>query len=295
LDDEAPLEALSNALAPKSAGEISSNFPKATQFVRLLSLGCAAMERRAVRKSTLSWLSLPTWAAVSARRRDDVLVESGGKLSKHWQAVVAKNQHVAPAATAFPALLRAAVDALATVASDAQSRLFVGSVLALLVDVESQLATRRFAWLVIDASRILPAAHVALLADATNAADASLDLLRRHFAALRQCHAAPIDAFRGAEFTADEVDARHSTSIRRLQRAAFARLQSLPAAIASDITVKDALTDIALGNSSRIDQRKSLTALLEALDSESLAVLARDALLLDDDDCQRYRRRRAPC
>jgi intron-binding protein aquarius len=163
------------------------------------------------------------------------------------------------------------------------SRLFVGSVLALLVDVESQLATRRFAWLVIDASRILPAAHVALLADAANAADASLDLLRRHLAALRQCHAAPIDAFRGAEFTADEVDARHSTSIRRLQRAAFARLQSLPAAIASDITVKDALTDIALGNASRVDQRKSLTALLDSLDSESLALLARDALLLDDD------------
>jgi intron-binding protein aquarius len=282
--EESALNALSGALAATSADDVATNIPRAIAFVRFLSLGCAAMERRTVRKATLHWLSLPTWASVGERRREAAFVESGGKLSKHWQAAVAKKQHLSPAAAAVPALLRAAINALATVSTDAQSRLFVASVLALLVDVESQLATRRFGWLVVDASRILPAAHVALCADEANAADASLDLLRRHLTALQQCHAAPIDAFRGAEFTADEVDARHSANVARLQRAAFARLQSLPTAMSSDVTVKDTLTDIALGNVSRIDQRKSLTALLELLDDESLTVLARDALQLDDND-----------
>ncbi len=255
-------------------------------FLHLLALLSRHIERRPVRKAVLHWLSLPIWASVGERRRAVELDLAGAKLAKAWHALVAKQQHVADAATAFPSLLRAAAASLAAAArGDADAVLLVGAAFALLVDVESQLATRRFAWLAIDASHLLPAAQVALHADGASQS-AGVALLRRQLAVVRACHAAPIDAFRGVELSPDEIDAQHSARVHRLQRAAFQLLQALPAT--ASVTVKNALTDVALGNAALVDQRASFGKLLADVDSATLAALARDALLLDTDELARF-------
>jgi intron-binding protein aquarius len=255
-------------------------------FLHLLALLSRHIERRAVRKAVLHWLSLPIWASVGERRRAAELDRAGAKLAKAWHALVAKQQHVADAATAFPSLLRAAAASLeAAGRGDADAVLLVGATFALLVDVESQLATRRFAWLAIDASHLLPAAQVALHADGASQS-AGVALLRRHLAVVRACHAAPIDAFRGVELSPDMIDSLHSARVRRLQSAAFQLLVTLPAT--ASVTVKNALTDVALGNAALVDQRASFGKLLADVDSATLAALARDALLLDADELARF-------
>lgn len=259
--------------------------------VVLFLINCyQSLEHRIIRKFSLKLLSLPTWNAVNTARRNKEF-ESIPKLGKHWKKLSQKFAKTgAPLeATFIPDIFEQFKTAIATVcqqvAADSQPESamveFVAHVGEFLRDVESQLPTRRFAWLVIDAMRVIPCASVAL----QSVAKENLGLLRRQLAAIESCHSLPIDSFRGVPLEADESDALHCSRIQELQQQAYKVSQ---AGINSDdqdaIDTREACKQFALANVGSVDTRETMFPLLDGMQTFALTQLAQAVHMIDQDE-----------
>jgi len=240
-----------------------------------------SLESEMVRSLALPLLSLPLWHALSPGRLQLELARHP-QLEKHWrhqqrkEAKASKSPgHVAvartPQVTFLPALLDEFLATLqAAVApggeADGPSAAYCERFVELLIDLLSQLPTRRFVRTLLEDRAVLVKCRLAALGAHPRGRLFSqlVDLFRFY-------QGFEIDDHTGSQLSDDEMASAHYERLQQLQRLAFKHIPEL--------------RELALSSCGAIEKRAALTRHLQALSPQQLALLAgRQLRLVSPDD-----------
>ena len=219
-----------------------------------------SLETGIVRKECAPLVSISLWHHLQNLEACEHLLDKNQNFRKAWRAA-AKRYNAADEATQarirferawLPSMLLDFIRRLSLDATDLSNLLYVERFLELLVDLNSQLPTRRYVHILLKDLNILPLLRTSKLYQ--NPADG---LVRDFVALLDYFLNFPIDDSGSSEHTSETVRQRHCNSLARLQRTAFRYF-------------KEKLTVLALSNYASIDTRSELQPQLEILTDDEL-------------------------
>lgn len=270
--------------------EASLSTRERTSRLVFLVLAFQSLEEEMVRNVTLPLVSLPLWANLSSGRLQ-LELQDNAQLEKHWRYLMKKEAKAAKAAAKegspappplkdrpesawlptlvddFLSLCERATgssDAIDT-GVDAAAVSFCERFIEFVIDLLSQLPTRRFARTVLDDRRVLVKARMMPLR--THPAGRLYSQLVDLFA---YYDGFEINDHTGAPLTDEDVTSAHCDSLLQFQRLCFKHV--------------DKLRDLALSHCGAIERREILTKHLSRLDARELAQLATCQLKLVDPD-----------
>ncbi|KAK0646107.1 P-loop containing nucleoside triphosphate hydrolase protein [Cercophora newfieldiana] len=222
------------------------------------SLDCAI-----VRKECAPLVSISIWHNLSTEQNRDELLESNAHLKKAWRAS-AKRYDAADEAMKGRLrferswLYTSILDFLPLLYADSaknEHALYCERFLEFLIDLQSQLPTRRYVNTLLKDLHVLPALHLSpMYNDESNGLVRDLSALLSHYTYFT------VDDQTGVQHSREEAYDRHCANLAKLQRAALKNF-------------KEKLTVLALSNYGAIDKRSELEGLLEPLTDEELEQL----------------------
>lgn len=224
------------------------------------SLDCAI-----VRKECTPLVSITIWHNLSTEEKRDSLLDSNVRVKKSWRAA-GKRYDAAdePTKARFRFerswLYSAVLDFLALLYSKAAKQehvLYCERFVEFLIDLQSQLPTRRYVNSLLRDLHVLTALHLSPVYN-----DESNSLLRELCALLSHYTYFTVDDQSGVQHTQDEAYDHHCADLAKLQRTALKHF-------------KEKLTVLALSNYGSIDKRSELEGLLEPLTDEEVTELSR--------------------
>ncbi|KAK0623626.1 P-loop containing nucleoside triphosphate hydrolase protein [Immersiella caudata] len=214
------------------------------------SLDCAI-----VRKECAPLVSISTWHNLSTEQKRDELLDSHVQLRKAWRAS-AKRYDAADEAMKGRLrferswLYTSVLDFLPLLYAENAKKehvLYCERFLEFLIDLQSQLPTRKYVNTLLKDLHILPALHLSpLYNDESNGLARDLCALLSHYTYFT------VDDQTGVQHSREEAYDRHCADLAKLQRTALKNF-------------KEKLTVLALSNYGAIDRRSELEGLLEPL------------------------------
>jgi len=208
-----------------------------------------------VRKECAPLVSISIWHNLSIEQKRDELLDSHTHLRKAWRAS-AKRYDAADEATKARLrferawLYTSALDFLPLLYAENAKKehvLYCERFLEFLIDLQSQLPTRRYVSTLLQDLHVLPALHLSPMYN-----DEANGLLRDLCALLSHYTHFTVDDQTGVQHSREEAYSRHCAGLAHLQRAALRHF-------------KEKLTVLALSNYGAIDKRSELEGLLEPL------------------------------
>ncbi|KAL2020353.1 hypothetical protein VTK56DRAFT_8482 [Thermocarpiscus australiensis] len=218
-----------------------------------------------VRKECAPLVSISIWHNLSTDEKRNAILDSNPHLRKAWRAAAKRYDSADDATKARLRFERSwlytlVLDFLAVLYSDNAKQehvLYCERFVEFLIDLQSQLPTRRYVNTLLHDLHILPALHLSpVFNDEDNALLRDLCALFSHYAHFT------VDDQTGAQLSQIEAYDRHCAGLAKLQRIALKQF-------------KEKLTVLALSNYGSIDNRTELEGLLQALTDEELEQLCR--------------------
>eukprot|EP01116_Phalansterium_solitarium_P021731 TRINITY_DN6889_c0_g2_i1.p1 TRINITY_DN6889_c0_g2~~TRINITY_DN6889_c0_g2_i1.p1 ORF type:complete len:1438 (-),score=611.74 TRINITY_DN6889_c0_g2_i1:257-4549(-) len=252
-----------------------------TAYIVFLINCFQSLEDTMVRKECLRLVSLPLWHNLNPVRLDKEL-KANPKLARHWNALLQKEKKQAADGaksdverTFLPALIDdffTLLDKIDPENANLDYVQFCERFIELLLDLISQLPTRRFFHAVLQDMHFVTRCEMSPFAAAPDAR-----LFVQLVEMLKFFSGFEINDFTGLSLSDDEMTQQHSEAIMGLQRIAFKHFMP-------------ALKNLALTNSSAISVREGLIKHLSVLADEQLRDLAVHLALLgplkDGEQCE---------
>ncbi|WPJ63772.1 hypothetical protein SMAC4_02141 [Sordaria macrospora] len=236
-----------------------------TQVLQFIIYAFESLDCTIVRKECAPLVSISIWHNLSTEEKRNELLDSNTHLRKAWRASAKRYDVADDAGKARLRFERAWLYSsvleffrvLYNPTAKQDQVMYCEHFLELLIDVLSQLPTRRYVNTLLQDLHILPALHLSpMYNDEGNGLLRDLTKLLSHFVYFM------VDDQTGVQYSKTEAYDQHCARLAKLQRTSLKHF-------------KDKLTVLALSNYGSIDKRSDLFGLLDVLTDEELTELSR--------------------
>ena len=250
-----------------------------TTVVRFFNVLMNALENDMARKSALPLVSIQIWKSRDEKRLEIELESAPADVQKKWQKLMKKEAKQEPTKMQVRRnlwlfnLTLLFLDTLPVAHESENSMTFCAYYLEFIVDLLSQLPTRRFVRAILGDANIFVKANVAIneMMSDKEGDFANINLLKQLLEMAKDFYDFEVDDHTGDALSEEEMEARRSKVTYAFQRLLFKQWP-------------DELKELALSSSRMIETRSSLTKQLKNLESDQLRTLCCDQLKLASSD-----------
>ena len=247
-------------------------------IVRFFNVLMNALENDCVRKVALPLVSIQIWKALNESKLDLELKSAPNEVQKKWQKLKKKELKQAPTDVQYRRnfwlanITKMFCKHLTTVNENVESVHFCAYYLEFVIDLLSQLPTRRFVRAIFDDQNIFVKGNFLLNDDDDDDKKRQHVLLRQLLEMAKDFYDFEVDNHTGEALSEDDIDARRSNDTLAFQRLLF---KFWP----------DELKELALSSSRMIETKSSLTKQLKNnLSSDEIRKLCCEQLKLTTED-----------
>ena len=277
------LKMLVETLTNVAFENVTKNSPEVavemTTVVRFLNVLMNALENDMARKSALPLVSIQIWKAREEKRLEMELNSAPVDVQKKWQKLMKKEAKQEPTKMQsrrnswLTNLTTVFLDTLLVARASENAMAFCAYYLEFIVDLLSQLPTRRFVRAILGDANIFVKANLTIneMRSDEEGADGNVNLLKQLLEMAKDFYDFEVDDHTGDALSEEEMESRRSKVTHAFQRLLFKHWP-------------DELKELALSSARMIETRSSLTKHLKNLESDQLRKLCCDQLKLASSD-----------
>jgi len=277
------LKMLVETLTNVAFENVTKNSPEVavemTTVVRFLNVLMNALENDMARKSALPLVSIQIWKAREEKRLEMELNSAPVDVQKKWQKLMKKEAKQEPTKMQsrrnswLTNLTTVFLDTLPVARASENAMAFCAYYLEFIVDLLSQLPTRRFVRAILGDANIFVKANLTIneMRSDEEGADGNVNLLKQLLEMAKDFYDFEVDDHTGDALSEEEMESRRSKVTHAFQRLLFKHWP-------------DELKELALSSARMIETRSSLTKHLKNLESDQLRKLCCDQLKLASND-----------